>query len=71
LSTRFPADGIEWSKHGLSHSYVKGGIGLRVAADPAKGFILKATTAADKKTVTRCSNCCPSSTPTRARRPRP
>ncbi len=52
LNTRFPADGLEWSKHGLSHSYVKDGIHLRVVADPAKGFVWTATTQQDKKTVT-------------------
>lgn len=52
LGARFPADGINWSQHGLSHSAVKDGIGLRVAADPARGFVWTATTEADKKTAT-------------------
>jgi hypothetical protein len=52
LGARFPADGIEWSKHGLGHSNVKDGIHLRAVADPAKGFVWTATTQQDKKTVT-------------------
>jgi hypothetical protein len=42
FSVRFPADGVEWSKHGLSHSYVKGGIELHANTDPKRGFVWRA-----------------------------
>ncbi|MFA6292817.1 MAG: glycoside hydrolase domain-containing protein, partial [Victivallales bacterium] len=52
LSVRFPADGVEWSKHGLTHSYVKGGIELQANADPKRGFVWRATGERDGKRIT-------------------
>lgn len=52
LSVRFPADGIEWSKNGLTHSYVKGGIELQADIDPKRGFVWRAASDnGGKKTV--------------------
>ncbi len=49
LTARFPGDGIEWSRHGLSHSNVAGGIVLEVAANPGKGFVYTVKHQADNK----------------------
>jgi hypothetical protein len=51
-SVRFPADGVAWSPHGLTHSYVQGGIELKITADPTRGFVWRASRAGTgKKTV--------------------
>ena len=50
LVARFPARGVEWSKHGLSHSDVKGGLSLLAHADPVKGFVWRATCEREGKT---------------------
>ena len=52
VNVRFPADGIDMSPHGLTHSFVKGGIELKITADPKRGFVWRASRfPAEKKTV--------------------
>jgi hypothetical protein len=38
FTVRFPAEGVAWSKHGLSHSDVAGGVALHATRDPASGL---------------------------------
>jgi hypothetical protein len=52
LHARFPAHGMEWSRHGLSHSDVQGGVLLKARVDPAQGLLWEATARAENKTVT-------------------
>ena len=52
LSVRFPANGVAWSKHGLTHSYVnKGGPLVQVVADPARGFVWRANIERGRRAV--------------------